>query len=522
MTDTSLAKKKKKITYIASTQGIERADNALKRLGFESKSNFAESQLLSRSTVTKFFQCQPIQLDSFKRICKALKLNWAEVAGIIEEGQSEGLERNNYSSSESMSEKSLKSDELISETQPAFSRSLTDSQRQHLKQRQDTLQAEWQLRSEKLNKLRLDYAIEVGTAIKFQLQQQIQSEETQLSHLERDLNEIEQNISLGAGFSPFQTFSDTDVQAVHRQVSVIDKQSKKIKAVITLEGDINSVNNDLSVTLELFLRTYSGDTIKITDIQAGSIRLIVEGSQEDIERLVSRIQSGKLKELRGFPVEDIQVLNESSDDEESDELNDKWHLVQEIVNQSVGGRNLRDADLSDADLSGANLIGADLIDADLSGADLSGANLIFANLSRADLNRADLNRADLIFANLSRAILSDANLSDANLSVANLIGANLSRANLSVVYLIGANLSDAILSDANLSGAYLIGADLIGADLSRANLSDVILSDANVENARFGNNQGISEPIKHDLIQKGAIFEDSRGDRSSILLSTLR
>ncbi|MBW4449891.1 MAG: hypothetical protein KME38_24405 [Spirirestis rafaelensis WJT71-NPBG6] len=72
--------------------------------------------------------------------------------------------------------------------------SLTDSQRQHLKQRQDTLQAEWQLRSEKLNKLRLDYAIEVGTAIKFQLQQQIQFEETQLSHLERDLDEIEQNL----------------------------------------------------------------------------------------------------------------------------------------------------------------------------------------------------------------------------------------------------------------------------------------------------------------------------------------
>lgn len=111
---------------------------------------------------------------------------------------------------ESVSEKSLKSDELISETQPAFSRSLTDSRRQRLKQRQDTLQAEWQLRSNKLNKLRQDNAIEVGTAIKFQLQQQIQSEETQLSHLERDLEEIEQNLSLGAGFSTFQTSSEIE------------------------------------------------------------------------------------------------------------------------------------------------------------------------------------------------------------------------------------------------------------------------------------------------------------------------
>ena len=254
----------------------------------------------------------------------------------------------------------------------------------------------------------------------------------------------------------------------------------------------------MKVSLELALLTYPGDTIKITDIQAGSIRLIVEGSQEDIERLVSRIQLGELKELRGFPVEDIQILNDSLDDEESDELNDKWHLVQEIVNHPVKGRNLRDADLGDADLSDADLSGADLSGADLSGADLSGAHLSDANLIPDDLSYDYLIAAYLI--------------------VAELIVAHLSAAHLSVGDLIGANLSDANLSDANLSGAYLIGADLIGADLSRANLSDVILSDANVENARFGNNQGISEPIKHDLIQKGAIFEDSPGDRSSILL----
>ncbi|GAX40488.1 pentapeptide repeat-containing protein [Tolypothrix sp. NIES-4075] len=424
MTDSSFAKKKKKVTYTASTQGIERAENALKRLGFESKSNFAESQLLSRSTVTKFFLRQPIQLDSFKRICEALKLNWAEVAGIIEEAQSERLEINSDSSPDT--------DEVV------------------------------------------------------------------------------------------------QVQAVNRQVTVIDKESKKIKAVIVLEGDINLVNSDLKVSLELALLTYPGDTIKITDIQAGSIRLIVEGSQEDIKRLVSRIQSGELKELRGFPVEDIQLLNESSDDEESDELNDKWHLVQEIVNHPVKGRKLRDADLSDADLSRADLIGANLSRADLIGADLSDVNLSRANLSHADLIGANLSRANLIGADLIDANLSDANLSFADLSFAYLSRADLSRADLSRADLSLADLSFADLSFANLSGANLSGANLIDtklsdanlidADLSGANLSGANLSGANVKNARFGNNQGISELIKRDLIQKGAIFEDSPGDRSEVLL----
>jgi predicted kinase len=368
MTDSSLARKKKKVTYTASTQGIERAEKALQRLGFESKINFVKSSelYLSRSTVTKFFQRQPIQLDSFKRICEALKLNWKDIVEIIEERQSERLERNNYSSPDT--------DEVV------------------------------------------------------------------------------------------------QVQAVQRQVTVLDKQTKKI-TVITLEGDINSIGN-LKV-IECILRENSGNSINIIDIQAGSIRLIVEGSQEDIERLVSRIQSGDLKELSGFPVEDIQILNESSDDEESDELNDKWRLVQEIINYAVGGRNLSDADLSDAKLS-------------------------HADLSHADLSRADLSHADLIGANLIGANLSDANLFGANLFGANLIGANL----------IGANLS----------GASLFGANLIDANLIDANLIDANLSRANVKNARFGNNQGISEPIKHDLTQKRAIFDNSPGDRSSVLL----
>jgi uncharacterized protein YjbI with pentapeptide repeats len=65
-------------------------------------------------------------------------------------------------------------------------------------------------------------------------------------------------------------------------------------------------------------------------------------------------------------------------------------------------------------------------------------------------------------------------------------------------------------------------ADLRGADLRDANLRDANLSDANlsviqVEKTRFRNNLGITEELKKDLINRGAIFEDSPGDRSGIL-----
>ncbi|MDZ8055878.1 MAG: NB-ARC domain-containing protein [Aulosira sp. ZfuVER01] len=69
------------------------------------------------------------------------------------------------------------------------------NQRQRLETQRDTLQAEWDLRNEKLKQLQLALAIETGVAVKFQLQQQILAEETELKRLEHELDTIEQALS---------------------------------------------------------------------------------------------------------------------------------------------------------------------------------------------------------------------------------------------------------------------------------------------------------------------------------------
>ena len=241
-----------------------------------------------------------------------------------------------------------------------------------------------------------------------------------------------------------------------RQVIVKDKQNDKTKAVITLQGDLNLVENPN--ILASILNEYGENTIVIEDIKPGSIKIFISGSSEDIERLKSLIQSGEISEINGFPVENIEITKPKN----------KWDLIEEIVNHPVKGRSLVNTDLSDADLSDA-----DLSDADLRGADLRGADLRGANLRGADLSGAKLRGADLSSANLSGADLSSANLS---------------------------------------------GANLRGADLSSANLSGADLSSADVENAYFTHNSlGISESFKLDLIKRRAIFDDSSGDRSAIL-----
>ncbi|MBD2307869.1 pentapeptide repeat-containing protein [Chroococcidiopsis sp. FACHB-1243] len=119
----------------------------------------------------------------------------------------------------------------------------------------------------------------------------------------------------------------------------------------------------------------------------------------------------------------------------------------------------------------------------------------------------DFVRADLRNVDLSNANLTGINLSGAYLGKANLSGANLRNANLSNTVLSHTDLSNANLSNANLSSTIVYG----------ANLSFAKLDGAKVDGSRFvGWNTGLTEDLKRDLQQRGAIFEDSAGDRQPI------
>lgn len=197
---------------------------------------------------------------------------------------------------------------------------------------------------------------------------------------------------------------------------------------------------------------------------------------------------------------DYQKLEDLSQQVVEAETEDFLELVK------IVGLNLA-KDFAGADLSFTNLSGADLNHANLSHANLSGADLSHAKLNGADLSHAKLSGADLSDANLSFAKLSGADLSSACLIGGKQIFTNLLDADLSDANLSDANLSDTNLSRANLNRTMLYGAKLILADLS----------DAKVKEARFGWNLGLSEGTKLDLKQRGAIFEDSPGDRSGVL-----
>jgi hypothetical protein len=72
---------------------------------------------------------------------------------------------------------------------------MSSGQRQRMERRQANLQTEWDLRNQKIQRLRSALAIEAGTLIKFQLEKELAEEEAQLAQLSEELDQIEQTIT---------------------------------------------------------------------------------------------------------------------------------------------------------------------------------------------------------------------------------------------------------------------------------------------------------------------------------------
>lgn len=457
-------------SLVATEIGVKRAKEALIDLGI-TQTVLAEKRLkYSRSTVSNFFNRKPIAHENFTEICKILNLEWRDIAEIAE-GEA------------------TQDDEQESSPKVASSKS-----------------------------------------------------------------------------------AKQEFQQIDDKVKQVEKQ---IRLAFAIAGTVNRVDEAKLNAIVKLLRQITGDaSIEIVDIQEGSIKLILTGKTKALVKILTLYTLREFREVEGinieyveFAVNDFSGVDLSGVDLSETNFSEAKFIEAILIGANLSRANLSRASLSRASLSGTNLSGADLsiaklIETILIGANLSKTNLSLAILSKANLSLAILSGAnlsganligaDLIRADLSEAIISEAILSKANLSGANLIGADLSgatlwrsnliRASLIETNFIGANLKEANLSQANLMksdlrrailmssilrGAILNGVDLSGADLNGADLIGVdfrkaILNEANVKLTRFGDNKGISEEMKRDLISRGAIFDDWESDESQSLTPSSR
>ena len=294
---------------------------------------------------------------------------------------------------------------------------------------------------------------------------------------------------------------------------------EKTRGVILLSRRLERKDRVRPEAVRAELRQQLGKDVRLTleYAESGSIRISFDADPGDLAQLKKMVALGELTEILGCPIEGVRSLEEDCRTQHLEILRDgvktwnAWRQRNPAIEPNLSKTDLKCANLNGADLSEvdffsadlfrANLSGANLFRANLNGADLGGAYLINADLFSADLSEANLKRAFVLSAELKKAYLLGADLGEADFSRANLNGAYLSGA-----YLFGANLFSANLSETYLNGANLSGANLNGADLSGAYLNGASLEKASVLGATFGDNEGISEEIKADLIYRGALF----------------
>jgi uncharacterized protein YjbI with pentapeptide repeats len=141
--------------------------------------------------------------------------------------------------------------------------------------------------------------------------------------------------------------------------------------------------------------------------------------------------------------------------------------------------SLRGANLREANLQGAHLENASLREVDLRRANLRGAHLYDSCLAGANLWTADLRDARLAGADLQEAFLQFTKFKKASLLLADLTEANMREARLKRASLLLANLRGADMEGARLQGTDMKGTNLQGANLKDARFDEkTILPDA--------------------------------------------
>ncbi|RCJ23242.1 peptidase C14 [Nostoc sp. ATCC 43529] len=90
---------------------------------------------------------------------------------------------------------------IIEIPQPTHS-NLSDSQKRRREEERNRLQQEWELRNEKVKRIRAALAIETDPSKQFQLEQQLKAENTELKHLNNELDEIEKLLQLQPSYPP--------------------------------------------------------------------------------------------------------------------------------------------------------------------------------------------------------------------------------------------------------------------------------------------------------------------------------
>ncbi|MEH2252780.1 SUMF1/EgtB/PvdO family nonheme iron enzyme [Nostoc sp.] len=155
----------------------------------------------------------------------------------------------------------------ILETPQPTHPNLSDSQKRRREQERDRLQGEWEIRNEKVKRIRAALVIETDPSKKFQLEQQLQAENTELKHLNNELNEIENLLQLQPSYP-----RESSKSGIVEPESKNKLQTFQFEVVtVNAKGNITNRRNQEAKYFEENLG--NGVTLKMVQIPEGTLMM---------------------------------------------------------------------------------------------------------------------------------------------------------------------------------------------------------------------------------------------------------
>ena len=367
---------------------------------------------------------------------------------------------------------------------------------------------------------------------------------------------------------------ELDWKEIAESEEIASSITNRKRVAFVIEGSLDDLDPTKLAKLQAMVRSLqqlTGDASMTTvDIEEGSIRLILEGSEEGIEKLKQLFDEGELAEVLGTPVRSVELTKyDIRKREEVREDRLKALLVATIQSQGAFRADLSDSDLSETNLTKADLRGADLRGADLRDADLRGMGfprdcdrnrtLAFAlSLPLARRRIRDLllatvlatvlaivlvlvrnrtlvlvlvlalvlalvlvrNRARAFTRARARTFILACRRARHVGNVFDILNLDLDRAlvrarDIALDLDLDLDLALDLALNRNQKRINLRSANLTGANLSNVDLSITEIGGAIVENTFFGKGIGLIESERHQLRRRGAIFDESTGDHTT-------
>ena len=138
-----------------------------------------------------------------------------------------------------------------------------------------------------------------------------------------------------------------DIEETAIEINNEYNQEKKYEMTFVFSGTLTEDNevefNGKKTKIKALLQhleKFCDGELTIYDISHGSVRLRLGGSPEDLEKLQELFRSGKLNEVLGIPIKDVQLMaTETTVNNEKIDTEQKFSLAKEINSKSDRGRN---------------------------------------------------------------------------------------------------------------------------------------------------------------------------------------